>query len=61
LGGDVMLVTDGRFSGGTRGLMIGHVAPEAMVGGTIALLHEGDMIEVDVEQRHMWVDLPDAV
>ncbi|MFZ4814253.1 MAG: dihydroxy-acid dehydratase [Phototrophicaceae bacterium] len=61
LGGDVMLVTDGRFSGGTRGLMIGHVAPEAMVGGTIALLHEGDMIEVDVEQRHLWVDLPDAV
>ena len=44
LGGDVMLVTDGRFSGGTRGLMIGHVAPEAAVGGVIGLLQEGDMI-----------------
>ena len=42
LGGDVALLTDGRFSGATRGLMVGHVAPEASVGGPIALLHEGD-------------------
>lgn len=48
LGRDVMLITDGRFSGGTRGLMIGHVAPEAMVGGPIALLQDGDIIHVDV-------------
>lgn len=60
LGRDVMLITDGRFSGGTRGLMIGHVAPEAMVGGTIALVQEGDFIEVDVEKRTLRVDLSDA-
>ena len=59
LGKDVMLITDGRFSGGTRGLMIGHVAPEAMLGGTIGLLQEGDMIEVDVAERRISVDLSD--
>jgi dihydroxy-acid dehydratase len=53
LGRDVILVTDGRFSGGTRGLMIGHVAPEAMVGGALALVHEGDQIEVNVEERRL--------
>jgi dihydroxy-acid dehydratase len=47
-GPDVMLITDGRFSGGTRGLMIGHIAPEAMIGGPIGLLQEGDLVEVDV-------------
>lgn len=57
LGKDVMLITDGRFSGGTRGLMIGHVAPEAMLGGAIGLLQEGDMIEVDVAERRISVDL----
>ena len=57
LGRDVMLITDGRFSGGTRGLMIGHIAPEAMVGGPIGLLQEGDMIEVDVEARTIDVQL----
>jgi dihydroxy-acid dehydratase len=60
LGRDVMLITDGRFSGGTRGLMIGHVAPEAMVGGALALVQEGDMIEVDVAKRSLRVDLSDA-
>ncbi len=59
LGSDVMLLTDGRFSGGTRGLMIGHVAPEAMVGGTIGLLHEGDIITVDVDARALNVELSD--
>lgn len=48
LGQDVMLITDGRFSGGTRGLMIGHIAPEAMIGGPIGLLQEGDTVEVDI-------------
>ena len=60
LGGMVGLVTDGRFSGGTRGLMIGHTAPEAAVGGPIALLEEGDMITIDVSQRLLQVDLSDA-
>jgi dihydroxy-acid dehydratase len=59
LGQDVMLITDGRFSGGTRGLMIGHVAPEAMLGGPMALLEEGDIIVVDVEQRSINVELSD--
>lgn len=59
LGQDVMMVTDGRFSGGTRGLMIGHVAPEAMLGGPIGLLQEGDIIEVDVEKRSINVELSD--
>jgi dihydroxy-acid dehydratase len=59
LGQDVMLLTDGRFSGGTRGLMIGHCAPEAMVGGPIGLLEEGDIVEVDVEARSIRVDLSD--
>ncbi len=60
LGQDVMLLTDGRFSGGTRGLMIGHCAPEAMVGGPIGLLQEGDIVEVDVAERRISVDLSDA-
>jgi dihydroxy-acid dehydratase len=49
LGPDVALVTDGRFSGGTKGLMIGHVAPEAQVGGPIAHVREGDIIRIDCE------------
>jgi dihydroxy-acid dehydratase len=57
LGQDVMLLTDGRFSGGTRGLMIGHVAPEAMVGGPIALIQEGDMIKVDIAAGTLDVEL----
>jgi dihydroxy-acid dehydratase len=58
LGKDVALVTDGRFSGGTHGIMIGHVAPEAQVGGMIALVEEGDQIEVDlaVGVLHLKVD-----
>lgn len=60
LGPDVMLITDGRFSGGTRGLMIGHVAPEAMVGGPLALVEEGDEIEVDVSQRRISLRVDDA-
>jgi len=53
LGEAVALLTDGRFSGGTHGLMIGHVAPEAALGGPIALVHEGDEIEIDVVAKRM--------
>jgi len=51
------LITDGRFSGATRGLMIGHVAPEAQVGGPIAALREGDTIVIDIENRSLNVEL----
>jgi dihydroxy-acid dehydratase len=51
LGDSVGLITDGRFSGGTYGMVVGHVAPEAYVGGTIALVQEGDSITIDAEQR----------
>ena len=54
---DVALITDGRFSGGTRGPMIGHVAPEAFVGGPIGLLEDGDVITVDIPDRTLAVDL----
>ncbi|MFP4323654.1 MAG: dihydroxy-acid dehydratase, partial [Anaerolineales bacterium] len=60
LGQDVMLLTDGRFSGGTRGLMIGHVAPEAAVGGPIGLLQEGDTVEVDVASGQLTVHVSEA-
>ena len=59
LGSDVALITDGRFSGGTRGLMIGHVAPEAAIGGAIGLLKEGDIINIDIEARSLRVELSD--
>ena len=57
LGDAVGLITDGRFSGGTYGLVVGHVAPEAAVGGPIALLREGDAITIDAERRLLAVDL----
>jgi dihydroxy-acid dehydratase len=60
LGESVALLTDGRFSGATRGLMVGHVAPEAAVGGPIAALREGDSIVIDVEQRKLEVELSPA-
>jgi dihydroxy-acid dehydratase len=59
LGESVMLITDGRFSGATRNLCIGHVAPEAAVGGTIGLLREGDVIHVDIDRRLIEVQLSD--
>jgi dihydroxy-acid dehydratase len=55
LGDSVAMVTDGRFSGATRGLMIGHVAPEAAVGGPLAALRDGDIIEIDVHSRKLGV------
>jgi dihydroxy-acid dehydratase len=59
LGDSVGLITDGRFSGGTHGLVVGHVAPEAAVGGPIALLEEGDLITIDAERRLLEVDVCD--
>ncbi len=59
LGESVAMVTDGRFSGATRGLMIGHVAPEAAKGGPIAAIQEGDQITVDIAGRRLDVDLSD--
>jgi dihydroxy-acid dehydratase len=58
LGDEVALLTDGRFSGATHGLMVGHVAPEAARGGPIAAVHEGDTIVVDVEARRLDLDVP---
>ncbi len=60
LGRDVMLVTDGRFSGATHGFSIAHVAPEAVVGGPIALVHEGDAISLDVDARRLDIEVDDA-
>jgi dihydroxy-acid dehydratase len=59
LGEDVALITDGRFSGATRGMMIGHVAPEAVKGGPIAALRDGDTITIDVATRELSVELSD--
>ena len=57
LGNSVLLMTDGRFSGATHGPMIGHVAPEAAVGGPIALIRDGDVISLDIERRDLSVRL----
>jgi len=58
LGETVALLTDGRFSGGTHGLMIGHIAPEAFVGGPLAALHEGDVVTIDIERRRIDAEIP---
>jgi dihydroxy-acid dehydratase len=58
LGDSVALITDGRFSGATHGLMVGHIAPEAARGGPIAALHDGDTVVLDVEKRQLNVELP---
>jgi dihydroxy-acid dehydratase len=60
LGEEVALITDGRFSGATHGFMAAHVAPEAVRGGPIAAVHDGDQITIDVQARRIDVDLPDA-
>lgn len=59
LGKDVALITDGRFSGGSHGFVVGHVTPEAFVGGTIALLQDGDMIHIDAVKNTLHVELTD--
>ncbi|MHC5156242.1 MAG: dihydroxy-acid dehydratase domain-containing protein, partial [Planctomycetota bacterium] len=60
LGESVALITDGRFSGGTRGACIGHVSPEAAVGGPIGLIEEGDVIEIDIPNHSINVKVDDA-
>jgi dihydroxy-acid dehydratase len=59
LGDKVGLITDGRFSGGTWGMVVGHVAPEAAVGGTLGLVHEGDMITIDADRLLLQLNVPD--
>jgi len=59
LGYDVALLTDGRFSGATHGLMVGHVCPEAFDGGPIALIREGDIVTVDAENNALTVAVSD--
>jgi dihydroxy-acid dehydratase len=60
LGESIGLITDGRFSGGTHGLVVGHIAPEAWVGGPIAFLRDGDRVTIDAEKKAVSVDLSDA-
>jgi dihydroxy-acid dehydratase len=60
LGGTVALLTDGRFSGATRGLMIGHVSPEAALGGPIAAVREGDVVKIDINQQLLEVEISDS-
>ena len=61
LGESVALLTDGRFSGATRGLMAGHVAPEAALDGPIAAVRDGDIIQFDVKKRLLEIEVPDEV
>ena len=60
LGESVALVTDGRFSGATRGLMVGHVAPEAARGGPLAIVRDGDSITIDIDAETLAIELDDA-
>lgn len=57
LGAHVALITDGRFSGGSHGFVVGHISPEAAVGGPIALIRDGDIIRIDAEKRLLDVEL----
>jgi dihydroxy-acid dehydratase len=59
LGSSVALVTDGRFSGATRGASIGHVSPEAASGGPIALVRDGDIVAIDIPARRLDVEVPE--
>jgi len=60
LGQDVALITDGRFSGGSHGFIIGHITPEAQEGGPIALVHDGDIIAIDAEKRFIDLEVEEA-
>jgi dihydroxy-acid dehydratase len=60
LGKDVALITDGRFSGGSHGFVVGHITPEAFVGGPLAIVKNGDPITIDAEKRQLNLDLPSA-
>jgi dihydroxy-acid dehydratase len=57
LGNDVALITDGRFSGGSRGFVVGHISPEAFEGGAIALVENGDSITIDAQSRLMTLNI----
>ncbi len=59
LGKDVALLTDGRFSGGSHGFIVGHVTPEAQVGGPVALVQNGDLVTIDAETNRLDVDVSD--
>ena len=61
LGKDVALITDGRFSGGSHGFVVGHVTPEAAVGGPIALVEDGDTLRIDAEKKEISVQVSDEV
>ena len=58
LGKDVALITDGRFSGGSHGFVVGHITPEAYVGGPLALVKNGDPITIDAEKRQINLEIP---
>jgi dihydroxy-acid dehydratase len=58
LGKDVALITDGRFSGGSHGFVVGHITPEAALGGPLAVVKNGDPIKIDAEKRALVLDLP---
>ncbi len=60
LGRSVALLTDGRFSGGTQGACVGHISPEAAEGGPIALVEEGDLIEIDIPNRRLVLKVPEG-
>jgi dihydroxy-acid dehydratase len=60
LGDQVALITDGRFSGGSHGFVVGHVSPEAAVGGPLALVRDGDRVSIDATQRALTLHVPDA-
>lgn len=59
LGNDVALITDGRFSGGTHGFVVGHITPEAQIGGTLALVEDGDIITINAEDNTIFLDVDD--
>jgi dihydroxy-acid dehydratase len=58
LGKDVALITDGRFSGGSHGFVVGHISPEAYVGGALAIVKNGDQITIDAEKRQLNLEVP---
>ena len=60
LGKEVALITDGRFSGGTHGFVVGHITPEAYVGGPLAIIENGDKITIDAESKNLTLHLEDA-
>ena len=59
LGKDVALITDGRFSGGTHGFVVGHITPEAALGGPLAIVKNGDRITIDAKKRALTLDVPE--